>query len=79
MAPGFEPLSAQLGRLNLLLQAQVTLRMPEEVPAGADGARGRRPARWRSAAVASRQDAVRALDAVAEFSDATSHRVRCRC
>jgi type VI secretion system protein ImpA len=66
MAPGFEQLSAQLGRLHLLLQAQVALRVPEEVPAGADGAPGT-PAAVAIGAVASRQDAVRALEAVAEY------------
>ena len=67
MAPSFEQLSAQLGRLNLLLQAQVTLRVPEEVPAGADGSSGQAPGVVAIGAIGSRQDAVRALDAVAEY------------
>jgi type VI secretion system protein ImpA len=67
MAPGLEPLTAQFARLNLLLQAQVALRVPEEVPAGAEGGAGTAPGTVAIGSIGSRQDAVRALDAVAEF------------
>jgi type VI secretion system protein ImpA len=68
MAPSFEQLSAQLGRMNLLLQAQVALRVPEEVP-GVEGPAGQAAASGVVAvgAIGTRQDAVRALDAVAEY------------
>jgi type VI secretion system protein ImpA len=68
MAPSFEQLSAQLARLELLLQAQVSLRMPEEVPAGAEGPAGQAaPGVVAIGSIGTRQDAVRALDAVAEY------------
>jgi len=69
MAPSLEQLSAQLGRLNLLLQAQVALRMPAEGPAGVEGAGGpaAAPGVIAVGSIANRQDAMRALDAVAEY------------
>jgi type VI secretion system protein ImpA len=64
-APDFDPLSAQLNRLNRVLRAQLEMRgapagddAPSEPIGSAAGALG---------AIRSRQDAIRALDAVAEF------------
>ena len=69
MAPSFEQLSAQLGRLHLLLQGQVALRVPEDVPGGVEGGAGQAAASGGLAvgAIGTRQDAIRALDAVAEY------------
>ena len=70
MAPGFEPLTALLARLHLLLQTQVNLRVPEEAPASVEAGGGQAAAPGGTVAIAgiaSRQDAVRALDAVAEY------------
>jgi type VI secretion system protein ImpA len=69
MAPSFEQLSAQLGKLNLLLRTQVALRVPEEVPAVEEAPAGQVAPGGVVAvgAIATRQDAVRALDAVAEY------------
>jgi type VI secretion system protein ImpA len=63
-APGLDPLSAQLGKIARVLHAQLARRSGDEGDAhrtGGDGAA--RPV----GAIASREEAVRALDAVAEF------------
>ena len=71
VAPGFEPLSAQLARLHLVLQAHATARLGETDAAseGAPAAVGTNGSDALAApnAITSRQDAIRALDAVAEF------------
>ncbi len=71
MAPSFEALTPLLVRLHQVLQAQVSLRIPEDVP-GADGEPGSEGQAGGARTVAvgaigSRQDAVRALEAVAEY------------
>ena len=67
--PGFDPLTAQLTRINQVLRAQIA-RHPENAAAATAGGDAP-PASTESAApdgiVKSRQDAIRALDAVADF------------
>jgi type VI secretion system protein ImpA len=65
--PGFDPLTAQLKRMSQVLRAQLAAH-PDAAAAGLDGS----PEAGAAAAsvggpVKSRQDAIRALDAVAEF------------
>jgi type VI secretion system protein ImpA len=67
--PSFEPLSAQLARIDRVLRAQLALRpgadgvMASDGDSAAPGAAGQGV----GGAIKSRQDAVRALDAVAAF------------
>ena len=62
--PQFDPLSAQLVRMERAVAAQLALRPGHETsPAEGDGA----VAGSRGGAIKSRQDAIAALDAVAEF------------
>jgi type VI secretion system protein ImpA len=74
MAPSFEQLLTQLAKLNVLLRAQVAARVPEEAPpaeevSGAvEGQTGQAaPVAVAVGGIGTRQDAVRALDAVAEY------------
>jgi type VI secretion system protein ImpA len=69
MAPDFGPLLTQFGRVNKLLRDQLAARTPETAADGtgqpdgdASGATG-----FRGGAIKSRQDAMRALDAVANY------------
>jgi type VI secretion system protein ImpA len=67
--PGFEPLSTQLTRIDRVLRAQLATRVgtgTEESPAG-PGGNGQPVAAGAVGAIRSRQDAIRALDAVSEF------------
>jgi type VI secretion system protein ImpA len=66
--PGFEPVSAQLTRTTQVLKAQIASH-PESAGAapGADGATESAEGVAVPGAVKSRQDAIRALDAVAAF------------
>src|SRR5262249_52653603 len=63
--PGFEPLVLQLGRLDVVLQAQVGARTPSDGEGDtiADGGGAGGAVRG----IRSRQDAINALDAVGEF------------
>ena len=67
--PSFDPLSAQLARMGQVLRAQLALRPGRRRGAAAGGDARRAPAAAaRSVGVVkSRQDAIRALDAVADF------------
>jgi type VI secretion system protein ImpA len=67
-APGFEPLSAQLAKVVRVLRAQLAAR-PDAVPATGEGdqAGGASPQGVPVGAIASRQDAIRALDAVSRY------------
>jgi len=69
MAPSFEALTPQISRLQLLVQAEVTKRTPEEIPEeetpGVAGTAG--GPTMKVGAIGSRQDAIRALDAVVEY------------
>jgi type VI secretion system protein ImpA len=67
VAPSFDPLSAQLGKMNRLLRAQLASR-PDGGAAQGDEAVGEESTRIGVVGpIKSRQDAVRALDAVADF------------
>jgi type VI secretion system protein ImpA len=69
VAPDFGPLATQLAKLNRLYKEQLASRA-DAVPGGADeaGAAGRGvPAGFAGGAIRSRQDAIKALDSVAEF------------
>jgi type VI secretion system protein ImpA len=62
--PQFDPLAAQLVRMERAVAAQLALRPGQDAPPGeGDGA----AAGSRSGPIKSRQDAIAALDAVAEF------------
>jgi len=65
--PSFDPLSAQLGRMSQVLRAQLASH-PDSTAAtsGVDSA-GSGEGASASGVVKSRQDAIRALDAVADF------------
>jgi type VI secretion system protein ImpA len=70
VAPDFGPLSTQLAKLNRVYREQLGSRTdavgtPEAATGGAEGAAP--AAGYAGGAIQSRQDAVRALDAVAEF------------
>lgn len=71
MAPEFGPLLAQFARANKLLRDQLAARAPaEEAGAAAateDGGSGGGTSGFRAGAIRSRQDAIKALDAVAEY------------
>jgi type VI secretion system protein ImpA len=67
--PGFEPVTAQLGRAGQVLRAQVAAH-PQNTAAPGSGDAAGEPGEGGpslSGAVKSRQDAIRALDAVAAF------------
>jgi type VI secretion system protein ImpA len=67
-APNFDPLSTQLTKLNRFLGAQLALRGGGEVPAaGESDSAPATPAASAPGAIKSREDAIRALNAVAEF------------
>ena len=69
LAPNFEPLTAQFKKMAAAVRAQLALH-PDGSRRGSGERRGRRSrVRWSSAvgAIKSRQDAIRALDAAAEF------------
>jgi type VI secretion system protein ImpA len=66
--PGFDPLTAQLVKMTQVLRAQIALH-PDSAAAtisGAEEAAGESPS-GATGPVKSRQDAIRALDAVADF------------
>jgi len=68
-APGFDPLTAQFKRISLVLRAQLAAH-PEGAATAQDGSAPDENAAATpsiSGVVKSRQDAIRALDAVAEF------------
>jgi type VI secretion system protein ImpA len=66
VAPDFGPLVTQFAKLSRVCREQLAIRLPAgadgSAAAGADGAVG-----FKGGAITSRQDAVRALDAVAEY------------
>jgi type VI secretion system protein ImpA len=66
--PGFDPLMAQLTRLTQVMRAQIALH-PDSAAATLSGADAGAAAEVTTASgpVKSRQDAIRALDAVADF------------
>ena len=65
-APGFDPLTAQFKRMSQVLRAQLAAH-PEGAAAGLDASAPDENAASIGGVVKSRQDAIRALDAVAEF------------
>jgi type VI secretion system protein ImpA len=69
--PNFDALTAQLARMNQVLRAQLSLHPATEgtMASGVEGAAASPGGEWASASgvVTSRQDAIRALDAVADF------------
>ena len=69
VAPDFGPLSTQLAKLNRVYREELASRADAAVTpeAAAGGAGGGSAAGYAGGAIQSRQDAVRALDAVAEF------------
>ncbi len=69
MAPSFEPLTAQLVKLRALLEPQLALRQESvaEEPSADAGAAPGAAGKAVPGAIASRQDALRALDAVADY------------
>ena len=66
LAPDFGPLVTQFAKLNRVCREQLALRQPAESGAGA-AAGGTQAVGFSGGAIASRQDAVRALEAVAEY------------
>jgi type VI secretion system protein ImpA len=66
-APGFEPLTAQFDKLVKAVRAQLALRPGHEDAAGTDGEGAAGAGGGVLGAIRSRQDAIRALDAVADF------------
>jgi type VI secretion system protein ImpA len=67
VAPDFAPLSTHLAKLNRFLRERVEAHSGTAAGAGADGTGGVAGAAFAVGAIASRQDAIRALDAVAEY------------
>jgi type VI secretion system protein ImpA len=70
VAPDFGPLSTQLAKLNRLFKEQLASRADAAAADGADaaaGAGGASPAGFAGGAIRSRQDAIKALDSVADF------------
>jgi type VI secretion system protein ImpA len=66
--PSFEPLTAQLAKMNQVLRTRLAVRTPVAGEgAGGDGAGGESGGTSISGVVKSRQDAIRALDAIAAF------------
>lgn len=66
IAPSFDPLSAQLVKMSKLLRAQLAAR-PDASPQADGAADGEMVTAGAVGAIRSRQDAIRALDAVADF------------
>jgi type VI secretion system protein ImpA len=64
--PSFDPLSAQLVKMDRVLRAQLATRAPADGATGLDGEFGGVGA-GAVGVIKSRQDAIRALDAVAAF------------
>ena len=67
VAPDFAPLSTQFAKLNRFLREQVESRNGSAGAAGAPGDGPAAGAAFAVGAIASRQDAIRALEAVAEY------------
>jgi type VI secretion system protein ImpA len=69
VAPDFGPLSTQFAKLNRIFKEQLASRADAAGPAGADvpGEAGGATAAFAGGAIRSRQDAIRALDSVADF------------
>jgi type VI secretion system protein ImpA len=68
VAPDFGPLTTQLAKLNRVYREQLALRTGVPSPAeGGDGNAAPAAAGFTGGAIQSRQDAVRALEAVAEY------------
>jgi type VI secretion system protein ImpA len=68
VAPDFAPLSTQFAKLNRICREHLALRSDAGAEgAGLDPGGGVSPAGFTGGAIKSRQDAVRALDAVADF------------
>jgi type VI secretion system protein ImpA len=68
VAPDFAPLSTQFAKLNRFLREQVESRTGATAAAGAPGdGSAAAGAAFAVGGIASRQDAIRALDAVAEY------------
>jgi type VI secretion system protein ImpA len=67
MAPEFAPLSAQFAKLSRIFSDQLALRTPGAAGAGAAVDAGGAAVAFAVGAINSRQEAVRALDAVADF------------
>jgi type VI secretion system protein ImpA len=68
--PAFEPLAAQLGKIDRLLRVRLAARVgtsDADAAAGGAAAPGGQPAVAAVGGIRSRQDAIRALDAVSEF------------
>jgi type VI secretion system protein ImpA len=66
-APSFDPLASQLTKIDRVLRAQLALRGDETDANGDEGGEGEGHGPAISGVVRSRQDAVRALDAVSMF------------
>jgi type VI secretion system protein ImpA len=66
-APTFEPLSVQLSRIDKLLRTQLAARPDAQTTIGEAAAGDGPAARPNLKAISSREDAIRALDAVADF------------
>ncbi len=67
VAPSFDPLSAQLTRLTKLLRAQLAARPDGQGAVGEGGGEEPDAGPQPVGSITSRQDAIRALDAVADF------------
>jgi type VI secretion system protein ImpA len=67
VVPSFDPLSAQLVKMNRVLRAQLALRPDGSGPASVEAAVQAATGAKTVGAIKSHEDAVRALDAVAEF------------
>ncbi len=65
--PGFDPLTAQLARMTQALRAQLAAHPDSAAASGVDAAAAGSEGVSASGVVKSRQDAIRALDAVADF------------
>src|SRR5262245_12874085 len=69
LAPDFGPLVTHFAKLNRVCQEQLAIRQPAGAQSGANAAAGgaQQAVGFSGGAIASRQDAVRALEAVAEY------------
>jgi type VI secretion system protein ImpA len=67
VAPDFAPLTTQLAKLSRVCRDQLALRTGDGTEAAAAGAAGGEGGAMAVGAIKSRQDAIRALEAVAEF------------
>jgi type VI secretion system protein ImpA len=68
--PSFDPLTAQLGRMNQTLRTHLAARTPDApaaAGAAAEGGNGAAPELAIGGAIRSRQDAIRALEAITAF------------